>query len=70
MAHLTLGEMSMMKKLTLTLVYLSGISLAVAIVDTKPFDVPGFQKVQRTVKCNKGYEWQQSFRPVYLSAEK
>jgi len=52
----------MISKLAVTLAYLSSFSLAVVIVDTKPFDEPGYQNIQRYVntKCPKGQHWSQS----------
>jgi len=52
----------MKNRLALQLAYISVFSLVVAIVDTKPFDEPGFEKIQRIKKCDKGYQWEQSTR--------
>lgn len=50
----------MTKKFAITLVSLTSLALAIAIVDTKPFDQPGFEKIQHAKKCPKGTEWRES----------
>jgi len=55
----------MIKNLAVPLAYLSSLSLAVAIVDTQPFDEPGFEKVQRTIKCPAGQEYNQATRTCH-----
>jgi len=51
----------MISKLAVTLAYLSSLSLAVVIVDTKLFDEPGFQKVQQrntAKRCGKNEQYE------------
>ena len=51
----------MTSKLPFILACLTSLSLAVAIVDTRPFDERGFQNVQRApVKCPQGQQYSQS----------
>jgi len=49
-----------MRSIVLTLAYLTRFSLVVAIVDTKPFDGSGFEKVQHARPCPKGTVWHES----------
>jgi len=49
----------MIKMIAIALSYGAALSLAVAIVDTRPFEGPGFQTAQagRTNTCPKGKRW-------------
>ena len=49
----------MIRRIALALSYGAALLLAVAIVDTKPLDEPGFQTAQagRTNSCPKGKRW-------------
>jgi hypothetical protein len=49
-----------MRRLALLLASLTGFSMAVTIIDAKPFDEQGFENVQHTLPCPKGTAWSQS----------
>jgi hypothetical protein len=55
-------ETHMNRKLAVVATCFTSLSLAIAIVDTKPFDEPGYENIQRTVKCPAGQEYSQSAR--------
>jgi len=49
-----------MFRIVLTLAYLTSFPLVVAIVDTKSFNAPDFERVQHAKPCPKGTVWHES----------